>query len=136
MFADFPLKTLTAVVPLLGLIFLPSGALAEPQHCPVATPQNSHIVCGKGCDPSDDKARLENLAKDIQRAKSAVCLLALVDPRDRGYSKKLAIRRVLWVRDTLIEHGVRPNSIAVELRLLEPDADKAALHRVDVILGR
>lgn len=137
MFADFPPKTLSAVALMFGLSLMPSGASAEePRHCPASTPQSSHVVCGKGCDPEADKARLESLAKDIQKAKSAVCLLALVDPQDHGYSKKLAIKRVLWVRETLIEHGVRSDTIAVEFRLLQPDADKAALHRVDVILGR
>jgi hypothetical protein len=137
MFACSPPNTFSAAALVLGLALVPSGASAEEQrHCPVSTPENSHIVCGTGCDPDADKARLENLSKDIQKTKSAVCLLALVDSKDHGYSKKLAIKRVLWVRDTLIEHGVRSDTIAVEFRPLQPDADKAALHRVDIILGR
>lgn len=131
-----PPKRLSAAALILGLVLLPSVASADPQHCPMARGDNSHVVCGKGCDPEADKTRLETLAKDIQKAGAPVCLLAMVDPKDRGYSRKLAIKRVLWVRDTLIEGGVHADSIAVELRLLDPDADKGLLHRVNVILGR
>ncbi|PKU26051.1 hypothetical protein [Telmatospirillum siberiense] len=120
-----------------GFALLPFAALAadQQQHCPVPSAVNDHVVCRKGCDPNADKQYLEKLAKDIQKAKAPVCLLALVDPRDRGYSKKLAIKRVLWVRDTLVENGVLLNTIAVELRPLQADAQKAGLQSVDVILG-
>ncbi|MDR3435583.1 hypothetical protein [Telmatospirillum sp.] len=114
---------------------LPAQAQDE-QHCPPLTPTNSRVVCGKGCDPSADRARLGAAAKDIVAGKQTVCLLAMIDPADRGYSKKLAIRRVLWVRESLVEQGVGANSIAVELRPLGPSDDKASLQAVTVILGR
>jgi hypothetical protein len=119
----------------LGLAFSVQ-ARADQQHCPPSSPGNSQVVCGNGCDPNADKARLESLAVSIKKTKAPVCLLAMVDPQDRGYSKKLAIKRALWVRDTLIEHGVLSNSIAVELRPLPPDGDKMSLRHIDVILGQ
>jgi hypothetical protein len=133
---DFSLAMRLVIVVMLGYVFAAGDAIAAQQHCPNSTAVNHHTVCGKGCDPSADKRRLENLAKIILKNKAPVCLLALVDPVDRGYSKKLAIKRVLWVRDNLIEYGVGSNRIAVELRPLESEADKGALQSIDIILGQ
>lgn len=137
MFVAGQLKPRSIFLLALGFALLPFVALAaeRQQHCPLPTAVNDHVVCRKGCDPDADKQLLEHLAKDIQKAKAPVCLLAMVDPTDHGYSKKLAIKRVLWVRDTLVENGVLLNTIAVELRPLQTEFQKPGLQSVDVILG-
>jgi len=128
---------LLTTIPALALsLALSFPAMADQRHCPTSTRRNSHVVCGNGCDQDADKARLEILARSIVTTKSSVCLLALVDPQDPGYSRKLAIKRVLWVRDTLVEQGVLSDSIAVELRPLLSGADKEVLRHIDIIFGR
>lgn len=131
-------KSLSFVIPTLAVLVLPPAVRAadHEKHCPTPIPPNDHVVCRKGCDPTGDKQILENLARELQQSKDPVCLLAMVDPTDHGYSKKLAIRRVLWVRDTLMENGVMPGVIAVELRPRSPDAARTDLQSVEVIVGR
>jgi hypothetical protein len=134
MFIDRRPATLSALTLFLCLV-LCSPAVADQRHCPSSSVRNSHVVCGNGCDQSADKARVEFLATHIIRVKAPVCLVAMVDP-ERGYSKKLAIRRVLWVRDALVERGVLSDSIAVELRPLIPGSDKTSLQQVEIIFDQ
>lgn len=110
-------------------------ALAAPdqgKHCPASTPANTFNFFVPGARTEDDKARLDTLAEAIARQQNPVCILAFGE----GYSKKLAIRRILWIKDNLIAKGVSGGLIAAELRSAQPDQDKDSLRRVSVIVGR
>jgi hypothetical protein len=114
----------------------PVQAGKDEPHCPAATPRNSRTFCDKGCDMDADKVRLEMLAEDIAKGKSSVCLLGRIDPRDPKYSRKLAIKRILWVRDMLVAKGVKTESIAIELRPSPVEIKRINWERVDIIFGR
>ncbi len=122
---------------LLG-IACPAAAATPPdekQHCPASTPGNTIIFFAPGRNSNDDKAQLDSLAGTLLKQQQPVCILAFVDPKEVGYSKKLAIRRILWVRDGLIAKGVPSTLIAAELRPAAPDQAKDSLRLVNVILG-
>ena len=112
-----------------------AGSSGGQRHCPASTPENTLVFFAPGRKADDDKAQLDGLAESLRKEQRPVCILAFVDPKEAGYSKKLAIRRILWVRDNLIAKGVSPTVIAAELRPAEVDQTKESLRLVDVILG-
>ena len=129
-------RSLLAVLALFGAA---TGAAAQDDqrpYCPPATPQNSSVLFAPHNRPEDEKAHLATLATSLAKTPRPVCILAFVDSHDAGYSKKLAIKRLIWVKDGLLANGVPPNLIAAELRLAEPDQDKASIRLVTVVLGR
>ncbi len=137
MFGFFGRSLLVAC--LMALLGAPAEAQLpgnERPHCPSATPTNSFFFFGLKDRPEDDKAHLATLAESLVKNPQAVCILALVDPQDGGHSKKLAIRRLIWVKDGLLAKGVSPTLIAAELRPAPAEPDKTALRLVTVILGR
>lgn len=122
-----------AVAAFIILAGLAGPAVAQDSRCPdnpAATFRFFEVQ-----NPDQDKARLARLADDA-KSHQLVCLLAWVDGGDPAYSKKLAIRRAVWVRDTLVAHGVPREIIAVEFRPTERGASEAQARRVDVILDR
>lgn len=124
---------LCAVFLALGLT--PAAQAQQGQRCPDNPKSSTTFFDGKASS-DDDKNRLIALAGSV-RDQSPVCILALTDPADeKGYSKKLALRRALWVRDILLKNGVPAGTIAVELRPGAADQDKDALRQVQVIRGR
>ena len=129
------LRWLCAAGLVLGLAQSAQAGKDE-RHCPAATPRNSRTFCDTGCIMDYDKVRLEVLADGIAKGRSSVCLLGRIDPRDPQYSKKLAIKRVMWVRDVLIAKGVKAEAIAIELRASPVEIKRINWERVDVIFGR
>lgn len=131
--SDTWLRTVVLAATLVGLA---QSAVAQERHCPPATSANSHIFFGVKSDPTADKDRLVDLAQDLARDAPPVCILALIDPVDTAHSKKLALRRVLWVRQNLISNGVPAGVIAEEFRMGPPSQEKDGLRAVSVIIGR
>lgn len=118
---------------LIVMAGLAGPAWAQDSHCPENPAGTFRFF--EAQNPDQDKARLAQLA-DTAKSHQLVCLLAWVDGGDPAYSKKLAIRRAVWVRDTLVAHGVPREVIAVEFRPTERGASEAQARRVDVILDR
>lgn len=92
-----------------------ASAEDEP-HCPTATAANSTRFFSKDADSSADKKRAADLAKAVVTNGNKVCLLALMDPTSAGYSKKLALGRINWMRGNLMKDGVPVNAIGYEMR--------------------
>ena len=133
----FALSSRTLLCAALLALGLTQAAHAQQgQRCPANTKMTETFFDGSASS-DQDKDRLVSLAGSV-KDQTPVCILALTDPADdsRGYSKKLALRRALWVRDTLLKNGVPAGAIAVELRPGSPDQPKDTLKQVQVILGR
>ena len=120
-------------------LFLVAGAAVaaapEEPHCPAATADNSSRFYSKDADSSSDRRRLTALAQTVVQSRSQVCLLALMDPTGSGYSKKLAIDRVGWMRRNLTKEGVPINAIGYELRPAQK-TDDPDIPSVLIIVGR
>jgi len=100
-------------------------------HCP-DNPPGTFKFFEKSGQTEQDKQRLETLAPIAKQQKS-VCILSLTDPAQLQ-SRRIAIRRVIWVRDLLVKNGVPPTVIAVELRPQAADPD--TMRQVQVIFGK
>ncbi|HLN25748.1 MAG TPA: hypothetical protein VK558_17390 [Patescibacteria group bacterium] len=133
--ADFSVRTVFwTVVAVIGLLHAGAAHAQQGQHCP-NNPKGTATFFEKG-KADEDKDRIAALGAAI-KDQQPLCILAFTDPSDTaGYSRKLAVRRVLWVRDNLVKSGVPLGSIAVEFRPGSPDQDKDALRLVQVIQGR
>ncbi|HVI51912.1 MAG TPA: hypothetical protein VM661_11925 [Candidatus Sulfotelmatobacter sp.] len=101
------------------------------RHCP-DNPAGTFKFFEKPGQTEQDKSRLETLAP-IAKQQRQVCLLSLTDP-SQLQSRRIAVRRVIWVRDILLKNGVPPNLIAVELRPQAADPD--TMRQVQVIFGK
>jgi len=106
---------LCAMLLLIVADIQPASAEDEP-HCPSATDANSARFFSKDADSSADKKRAADLAQAIVKDGGKVCLLALMDPTGAGYSKKLALGRINWMRGNLMKNGVPVNAIGYEMR--------------------
>lgn len=84
--------------------------------------------------PSKDRADLLALSAEIAKNGGSACILALVDPTDLAYSRKLAIRRAIWVRDLLESQGVKRSEISYELRIVPMDVRFADLPKLSIVL--
>ena len=128
-----PLRLAPALV--IGLLPF-AGHADDAGHCPAETAANSFPVSDSGAKIEAEKKKIGGLASGIAAARSPVCILALVDTKNPAYSKKLAIRRIIWVKKTLMEDGVGPELIAAELRPAPEGTDEETLQAVKIILGK
>jgi hypothetical protein len=109
-------------------------ALAQnDRHCPNLPAATTAFFVGDAT-MDQEKDRLQNLA-GVAKTKDSVCILALVDPAEAAYSRKLAVRRAKWVLDTLTGQGVPRQIIAIEFRPADGGLPKDAARQVDVIVG-
>lgn len=124
----FPFATVGLSLAVLVSLAVPSRA--EEKHCP-DNPAGTFRFFDAN-NPDQDRRRMADVA-EVAKTHRLVCLLAWVGGEDLGYSKKLAIRRAIWLRDQLVAHGVPRDVIAVEFR---PTSEGAEDKHVDVILDR
>jgi hypothetical protein len=123
-----------ATVAVVGLLHAGAAHAQQGQHCP-NNPKGTSTFFEKG-KAEEDKDRIAALGAAI-KDRQPLCILAFTDPTEAvAYSRKLAVRRVLWVRDNLVKNGVPQGSIAIEFRPGSPDQSKDALRQVQVIQGR
>lgn len=131
-----PFATLAILIVVL-MNFAPSAMAQAPEaaqashHCP-DNPAGTFKFFEKSGQTEQDKTRLENLAP-IASQQHLVCLLSLIDPTQLQ-SRRIAVRRLVWVRDILIKNGVPANIIAAELRPQAADPD--TMRQVQVIFGQ
>lgn len=119
--------------PVSSVLAQEGGDAAAPQdrHCP-DNPSATFTFLEKPSQIEQDRKRLKSLA-DVARHQRLVCILSLVDPVQLQ-QRHIAIRRVKWVMEQLIDNGVPRNIIAIELR--PQDADPDAMRLVQVIFGK
>jgi hypothetical protein len=129
-------RCIGAAVFVLGFCHPVLAAPDDHHRCPAADPNETMVIAALGDDVKQDKARLDTLAAAIVKQRRSVCILAFVDAMDAGHSRMLALRRAMWVRESLIGKGVESGVIAMELRPLAADQDKATLRQVQVLLLR
>ena len=123
---------------ILGLFAVAGPALAQsapkqPNTCP-NNPAGTVRIFETDNSFDADKAKLIDLS-GAAKGSSSVCVLAFIDPADQSHSKKLAIRRVKWVFDTMIGQGVPRPLFTYEFRTAA-DSDKAVMRHVEIVLGR
>ena len=124
-------KLLVAVGVAITLSGVVSPAWPEETRCP-DNPEGTNRFFENG-SASTDRTKLEDLGTQI-KDKPYVCILAFFDGVDApAHSKKLAIRRAMWVRDILAGKGVPLGVLAYELRPTPNEAEKGL---VEIILKK
>ena len=86
--------------------------------------------------PAKDRADLLALSAEIAKNGGSACILALVDPTDMNYSRKLAIRRAIWARDLMESQGVKRSGISYELRVVPMDVKFADLPKLSIVMDQ
>lgn len=118
-------------LPVFGVEAWAQDGVLQERACP-NTPENTRAFFAQN-SAAKDRTDLLALSAEIAKNGSSVCILALVDPTDINYSRKLAIRRAIWARDLLESKGVKRSDISYELRIVPMDVKFADLPKLSIV---